>query len=156
MGHSRSRKNSRQGVTRSKLLPLSGAMVQATSLQNHLALEALRSRHGASLHVTFLFRAVYLTYLMSDVSDQSSEIDVFQEAEAALCRCSSRAEDQGAWHLNDVEIEALKTVLSLHDWQLQTVPAHRYESSCAHLLNFVMDGDRSVIPALIPACEIAD
>ncbi|SDB82081.1 hypothetical protein [Paraburkholderia lycopersici] len=140
MGHSKARKAGRKGASRSKLLPLPASMVQAISLQNHLALEALRSRLGESLHVTFLLRAVYLTYLLCDVSESRWEIPVLHEAEAALCRCNQR-------ELADSEIDALKIVLTLHDGQLQSVSVHLYETACAHLLNYLVKGGEPIIPA---------
>jgi hypothetical protein len=132
-------------------------MVRATSLQNHLALEALRSQYGESLHVTFLFRAVYLTYLLRDVIDECCETDVFREAEAALYQCSCRGEAGGPWQLADTETDALKIVLALHDAQLQAVPAHTYALACERLLNYLTKRDQPLIPAAAgdagEACE---
>ncbi|WP_321915612.1 MULTISPECIES: hypothetical protein [unclassified Paraburkholderia] len=134
-------------MTRNKLLPLAASMVRTTSLQNHLALEALRSRYGASLHVTLLFRTLYLTYLLHDTIEQGCEPDVFQNAESALYRCSLRAGEDGSWQLAAADIDALKIVLTVHDWQLQLVPAHVYESACAYLRDYLISGEQTVIPA---------
>ncbi|MBN3855097.1 hypothetical protein G3N59_17085 [Paraburkholderia sp. Ac-20340] len=143
MNRSRSNK-----FTRGKFLPLPAPIVRATSLQNHLALEALRSRHGASLHATFLFRAVYLTYLLCDANDQHKKTDTFQEAEAALGQCSHRAQAGGSWQLPESDIDVFHCVLTLHDKQLQSVPAHLYEAACEQLLNYVVNGGEPVIQAL--------
>ena len=147
MGRPKFRKTGCKPVTRNKLLPLAASLVRATSLQNHLALEALRSRYGASLHVTLLFRTVYLTYLMRDAIEQGCELDVFQDAESALYQCSLRADEDGSWQLAEADIGALKVVLTVNDWQLQLVPAHVYESACEHLLDYLMSGETTVIPA---------
>lgn len=147
MGRPKFRKTGCKHVTRNTLLPLAASMVRATSLQNHLALEALRSRYGASLHVTLLFRTVYLTYLLRDTIEQGCELDVFQDAESALYQCSLRADEDGSWQLAEADIDALKIVLTVHDWQLQLVPAHVYESACAHLLDYLISGEKTVIPA---------
>ncbi|MBB2928211.1 hypothetical protein [Paraburkholderia silvatlantica] len=147
MGRPKFRKTGCKHVTRNKLLPLAASMVRATSLQNHLALEALRSRYGASLHVTLLFRTVYLTYLLRDTIDQGCDLDVFQDAESALYQCSLRADEDGSWQLAEADIDALKIVLTVHDWQLQLAPAHVYESACAHLLEYLINGEKTVIPA---------
>lgn len=130
------------GASRRKLIPLPASMVQAISLQNHLALVALRSEHGDSLHVTFLLRAAYLAYILRDSCDFNCEIGVFESAEVALCGCSRRAEKDGLWELTDSEIDVLKIVLTLHDEQLQSIPIHRYETACADLLGYLMKSDK--------------
>jgi hypothetical protein len=161
MGHLKARKAGRKRVSLSKLLPLPESIAQTISLQNHLALEALCSRHGASLHVTFLFRAVYLTYLLCDTSGPRREVNILRDAEAVLCRCSNRAEEGGLWQLANSEVDALKAVLTLHDGQLQSTPAHHYEAACAHLLNYLVKGGQPVIPAsaseaLVVEAELAN
>lgn len=147
MGRPRLKKIRRKNVGRNKQLPLPDAVVRAISLQNHLALETMRSGHGASLHATFLFRAVYLTYLLRDTIEPNCEIEVFQEAESALCQCSHRAEASGSYELADADFDALRLVLTLHDWQLQSAPSHLYESACASLLGYLINDGQSVIPA---------
>ncbi|WP_321938319.1 hypothetical protein [Paraburkholderia sp. J8-2] len=146
MGRQKFRKTGCKHVPNNKLLSLASSMVRATSLQNHLALEAQRSRYGASFHVTLLFRTVYLSYLLRDTIEQGCDLDVFQDAESALYHCSLRAEEDGSWLLAEADIDALKIVLTVHDWQLQLVPAHVYESACAHLLDYLISGETTVIP----------
>lgn len=147
MGRSKFKKTGCKDVTANKLLPLSAATIRETSLQNHLALEALRSRYGSSLHATFLFRAVYLTWLLRDAIEPGCEVEVFQEAESVLYRCSLRAEEGRSCQLDDVDIDALKIVLTLHDLQLQSVSARVYEAACARLLEYLTQGGQCVIPA---------
>jgi hypothetical protein len=120
-------------------------MVQTISLQNHLALEALCSQRGDSLHVTFLFRALYLAYILRDAGDLHCDMDTLRSAEVALYGWSRRAEEGGSWALVDPEIDALKIVLTVHDSQLQSIHVHRYETACTHLLNYLVKGGQQLI-----------
>lgn len=90
--------------------PLPAAMIRTTSLQNHLALEALRRGQvkGKSLHMIYLFRVLFLAYLLHDRVKECCSLDVFQSAEAALLRCGQHTEEGTPWQPSENDIEALQ------------------------------------------------
>ncbi|PLZ02466.1 hypothetical protein CY652_10085 [Burkholderia sp. WAC0059] len=136
------------------LLPLPAAVAQTASLQNHLALETLRHGYGASTQVSFLFRAVFLTYLLRDRVKDCCGIETFRNAEAALYRCTRRAADDGVWLLPEADIHDLMLILAVHDRQLASVPTHAHDAARATVLRYATGNEPSPIPqadANIPA-----
>ncbi|CAB5305257.1 hypothetical protein IST455A_05835 [Burkholderia multivorans] len=148
MAHSQSKPNkiSRRSPTRTMLLPLPAATVRATALQNHLALEVLRCGQGTSIHLTYLFRAVLLTYLLRDKIKECCDLEVFQSAEAALLRCSLRANRGEPRQLSESDIEPIQIILALHDRQLARVPRHVHSAACQRVLQFANGNTLSLIP----------
>lgn len=75
-------------------------------------------------------RAVRLTYF---IQQKLRFADAVNEPSRAA---------RGNWRIPK---DALKTVLTLHDAQLQSIPLRRYETACARLLNYLMKGGQQVI-----------
>lgn len=139
-------KTGRQPLTRTMLLPLSAATVRETSLQNHLALEVLRRGQAQSVHLTYLLRTVLLTYLLRDKIKEGCDLEVFQTAEAALLRCSLRADNGEPRQLPETDIEPIEIILTLHDRQLARVPRHVHSAACQRVLQFAQSETLSLIP----------
>lgn len=142
----RTGKSARRPLTRAMLLPLPASMVRTTSLQNHLALEALRCGQGNSMHVSFLFRVLYPTYLLRDTVSECCAIEVLREAEAALHRCTAHAASCKEWRLPQPDISTLQVVLTVHDRQLACVPAHIHKNACEQVLQFARSDRVSLLP----------
>lgn len=76
------------------LLPLPITKVRALSLANYLALAAMHSGHGNLDQMVVLLRSLYLAHLMLEPDEVVKYAPMFQEAEAALERCITRAEQR--------------------------------------------------------------
>ncbi|CAE6858712.1 hypothetical protein R75461_07865 [Paraburkholderia nemoris] len=92
-------KPTRKPLTKDMLLPLPAARVRALSLENHLALAAIRSGHGSLAVAMTLQRVVYLAWFMRDAADDLRDLDAFRQADAALEQTSRRAEQHRGWTL---------------------------------------------------------
>lgn len=80
-------KRGRKSLTKDLLLPLPIARVRALSLENHLALAAMRSGYGSVDVMSNLIRVVYLAYFIG-------EVDRDREGARALPRRGGRARTQ--------------------------------------------------------------
>jgi len=133
--------------TKSMLLPLSTEKVRSLSLENHLALAAIRSGRGNLDQVCCLLRVVYLAFYMRSGSADSAELEPYRNAECALDACIGRMESGGTCMLLSAEQEGVERILVLHDEQLATVSRSRYLEAWEKLQRFVGSGRRSPIPA---------
>ncbi|RZF30226.1 hypothetical protein EVC45_09100 [Paraburkholderia sp. UYCP14C] len=129
------------------LLPLSTGKVRALSLENHLALAAVRAGRGDSQQIVNLLRATYLAFYLPQETASGADLDLYRQAEAALDACVERAEQQERWSLFDHERRAVERLLTVHDEQLAAVPLHRYQVAWDRLQRFVMSMTGSPIPA---------
>ncbi|WP_234480938.1 C-type lectin-like domain-containing protein [Paraburkholderia nemoris] len=128
------------------LLPLPAVRVRALSLENHLALAAIRTGHGSEEVAMRLLRILYLSWFMRDTADHDRDIDVFREAEAALTRSRIGANRHLGWVLSDDDHRVLAHILALHDEQLASLPSHRYTEAWEGLQRFLRGDDWSPIP----------
>jgi hypothetical protein len=147
MSRHASRRPARQPLTRAQLLPLPAAKARALSLEQHLALEAMRHGHGGVEQVTMLLRAVYLAYFMARGAREPVELDLLREAEAALeCFGESGAETEGSWTLKARGCDVIARVLVLHDRQLAGLPAFHYGQAWTRIQAFVDGPEQSPLP----------
>lgn len=140
----------RKPLTREMLLPLPVAKTRALSLENHLALVAMRTGNGNVDQMSCLLKVVYLTWFMID-DPAAGELPLFHQAEAALERSTTRAECREGWTLPDDDCRAIERILVLHDHQLASLPSHRYTSAWERLTRFIASPNRSPLPELEPA-----
>jgi len=125
------------------------------SLENHLALEALRSGHGNVEQIFYLLRVVYLSYFLRDKGAQSGGmIEMFRAAEVALERSVTRAENKQGWSLPGDDQARLQGILALHDRQLSTVPLHRFTAAGERLQRFA--SSNALSPLTLPECAGPD
>ncbi|KVM16629.1 hypothetical protein WL05_28310 [Burkholderia ubonensis] len=79
MSRSPARPSRRKPLTREMLLPLPVSKVRALSLENHLALAAMRSGSGNVDQMSCLLKVVYLAWFLLD--DPATErAQVFRDA----------------------------------------------------------------------------
>ncbi|GAB6852766.1 hypothetical protein [Paraburkholderia kururiensis] len=142
-----SRKAVRRPLTREQLLPLPAAKARALSLEQHLALEAMRHGHGGVEQVVMLLRAVYLAYFMGHAAREPVDLALLREAEAALeCFGESSAEEEGGWRLDARGCDVIARVLVLHDRQLAWLPAFRYAGAWTRIQAFISGDAQSPLP----------
>ncbi|WP_175948849.1 hypothetical protein [Burkholderia pyrrocinia] len=140
-----SRKLSRPGLTTDLLLPLPTEKVRALSLENHLALTAVRGGRGDLDQVSCLVRVVYLAFYLRETTSASADFNLYRRAEAALNACVTRVEQGERCLLLDRELATVERILVVHDEQLAAVPWHRYLAACKRLQHHIVEGKRSPI-----------
>ena len=136
-------KPGRMPLTKDMLLPLSAGKVRALSLENHLALAAMRSGHDTISLAMHLLRILYLAWFLRDATEGERYVDLFCEAETALARSRAWAEQGQGWSLSDADHEVLADILALHDLQLASVPSHCYVAATVRLQRFLRSDDLS-------------
>ncbi|WP_232490703.1 hypothetical protein [Burkholderia ubonensis] len=145
MSRSPARPSRRKPLTREMLLPLPVSKVRALSLENHLALAAMRTGSGNVDQMSCLLKVVYLAWFLLD--DPATEhAQVFRDAEAALERSSTRAQRREGWILPEDDCTAIEQILVLHDDQLAPLASHRYTSAWTSLTQFVASPKQSPLP----------
>ncbi|GAB6852578.1 hypothetical protein JCM10599A_67730 [Paraburkholderia kururiensis] len=142
-----SRKAARRPLTREQLLPLPAARARALSLEQHLALAALRQGHGGVEQVAMLFRVVYLAYFMGHAAREPVDLALLREAEAALERFGlDDGSGEGGWMLDARGCEVIARVLTVHDRQLAWLPAFRYAGAWTRIQAFISGDAQSPLP----------
>ncbi|WP_434116201.1 hypothetical protein [Paraburkholderia caffeinilytica] len=127
------------------LLPLPTAKMRAVSLENHLALAAMRTGNGNVDQMSCLLKAVYLAWFLRD-GGAGEHVDFFREAECALECYATHAEQHRGWALAEDECGAIESILALHDRQLISIPAHRYAAAWEQLKRFIESDAKSPLP----------
>ncbi|WP_199545239.1 hypothetical protein [Paraburkholderia kururiensis] len=146
MSRQSSRKAARRPLTREQLLPLPAAKARALSLEQHLALAALRQGHGGVEQVAMLLRVVYLAYFMGHAVREPVDLELLRAAESALECCSQDEEQEGSWTLGAQECDLIAQVLVLHDRQLAWLPAFRYTGAWIRIQAFTQSAALSPLP----------
>ncbi|WP_423383471.1 hypothetical protein [Burkholderia sp. LMG 32019] len=132
-------------MTREMLLPLPIAKARAMSLENHLALVAMRTSRGNVDLMSCLLKAVYLAWFLLD-DPTAEQLRVFRDAEAALERSTTYAERNEGWAVPEEDCKAIEQILVLHDQQLGSLASHRYTSAWERLTQFIASPQRSPLP----------
>ena len=134
------------------LLPLPVATAREASLENHLALVVMRTGNGSVDQMSCLLKVVYLAWLLLETpADREQQVHLLHASEAALQQSAMRAHSGQSWSLRQEEIADLEAVLSLHDRQLHSIYAHRYQAAWDRLLRFLSSDSLSPLPALRPS-----
>jgi hypothetical protein len=130
-GKHKRRPTRRTRLSRHDLLPLPLPQVRALSLEYHMALAAIRLRHGTIETVTCLIRVLYLTYVIGKQVHSEEENAALVAAERTLSSCVDRVVDVegGKWYLDHAEARIIERVLAMHDAQLANLPKHRYAAA---------------------------
>jgi len=114
-----------------------------------MALVAMCSEHGNGDQMSCLFKAVYLAYFLRDVLPDDVDMQLFRHAEAILQCGMLRAEQGQGWTLSENDKPVIQTLLTLHDRQLATVPAHRHGRAWEQLERFIVSDKPSPLPASV-------
>ncbi|MFM0412577.1 MAG: hypothetical protein RXR20_04645 [Paraburkholderia sp.] len=119
----------REPLSKAMLLPVPAAHAGAVSLENHLALVAMRSGQGNVDLVLGLFKIVYLAYFLHEAMRGRADLDLFRDAEGVLTRSTARANRGEAWSIPAEDVSCLERIVTLYDRYLATLPAHRFISA---------------------------
>lgn len=141
-----SRRPARRSLPREQLLPLPAVKARALSLEQHLALEAMRQGHGSVEQVAMLVRVIYLAYFIGRATREPVDLDLLRTAEAALERCGESDQNEGNWTLAADDCAVVAQVLVLHDRQLAWLPAFRYGQAWIRIQAFVEGPAESPLP----------
>ncbi|MFM0758127.1 hypothetical protein [Paraburkholderia strydomiana] len=124
-------------LSKAMLLPMPAADARAISLENHLALVAMRNGNGNVDLMLGLFKIVYMACLLYEAIHGRGELDLFRDAEGVLTRSMARAKRDEAWCIPAEEAVALEKIVTLYDQYLATLPAHRFVHARGRLHRFI-------------------
>jgi hypothetical protein len=136
----------RRPTTRAMLLPISAATARRGSLEHHMACRMLADGNGSSQILAQLFSAIYGAYFVHLATEGKTGLEMFRNAELALCECGVRAKADGRYKGLPSEMTAIQTVLLLRDEQFQRFPSHVIDAAQLRLLSYIQrPGDDSPI-----------
>jgi len=133
-------------LTRAMLLPMSAELASKVSLQNHLALVALRQGQGNADLIAELLKTVYVAYDLLDPSQLATQAGYFTRAETAIKTLIKQAAATGEWRLAEEQCEGIEVIVSLHDAQLAVLPTHRIEVAKQRLMRVL---EKESFPELV-------
>lgn len=149
-GSSKSRQAKRPSrkppLTREMLLPLPPGDARAISLENHLALAAMRSGHGNADLMLCLLKAMYMTYFLHEAAYGRTGFEPFREAECVLDDSLGRAERNEGWSLPQTAGAIIGDILTLYERQLAFMPVHALTAARARLIRYLASERLSPIP----------
>jgi hypothetical protein len=128
------------------LLPLPANVVRKMSLENHLALSAIRRGHGTPETMVTLLRVLYMTYFMSAPASAGADLQLFLDVETVLDRSILAAEQGCDWQLQPEWLPAIERILLRFDDIVGSVPKYRYVESWDKLCRFVGSARQSPLP----------
>jgi hypothetical protein len=122
------------------LLPMSAALVQKVSLQNHMALVALRQGRGNSDLAGELLKTVFVAFYLAEPDHLATHAKYFAQAETAIKALIKDAVLEGGWRLEEDQCRGIEAILVLHDAQLASLPVHRIEGTKQRLMRVLERG----------------
>jgi hypothetical protein len=128
-------------LTPAMLLPMSAALVRKVSLQNHMALVALRQGRGNIDLAGELLKIVFVAFYLTDPEHLPIYLEDFTQAETALRALIKEAASTGNWLLGETECGPIERILALHDRQLAATPTHRIEGAKQRLMRALEKDD---------------
>ncbi|RBB32231.1 hypothetical protein DPV79_39105 [Burkholderia reimsis] len=127
------------------LLPLPAGVARGISLENHLALAAMRSGHGTPETMVTLLRVLYMTHFLLGTACSSSDQSLFLNVEAALSKCIQEAEKRSDWRLEAEWLPGIEAILRRFDEVIQYIPKSDYVDAWKKLSIFALSGNQSPI-----------
>ncbi|HDR9021951.1 hypothetical protein L0Z31_27050 [Burkholderia vietnamiensis] len=115
--------------TKAMLLPLPFALVRSISLENHLALAAMRSGHGTPDTMCALLRVLYVLFYMLDGNYDDADLSRFVDGEAVLAKSVQAVASGQDWQIVEEGISVIEAMLLRFDEVAGSVPAFRYQDS---------------------------
>lgn len=140
------KRNSRTARPKAMLLPLPAETVRSISLENHLALAAMRSGQGTSDTMIGLLRVLYMTYYLLEAQGYWVGLQAFLDDEAALDESIRGAAVGREWQLSAERLPAIEEVLRRSDEVVGSI--YRYVEAWGKLTRFVSadSGKHSPLP----------
>ncbi len=127
-------------------MPLPGSVVRDLSLENHLALAAIRSGQGTAETIVSLLRMLYMTYFMLGTECPEADLALFCEAETVLDSSISAAGQGHGWQVSAEQLLPVGQVALRYDEVLGRVPKYCYIESWDRLCRFVHSAATSPLP----------
>lgn len=127
-------------LSRAMLLPMSATLVRKVSLQNHMALVALRQGHGNIDLAGELLKTVFVAFFLAGPDFLATCSHDFAPAEVAIKTLINEAASTDDWRLDEGQCAAIELILSLHDQQLAVLPTHRIEGAKQRLMRVLEAG----------------
>jgi hypothetical protein len=128
------------------LLPLPARAARNLSLENHLALAAMRGGHGTIDTAISLLRVLYMVWFMCRPTLPDDDLALLIEVELVLETTIASARQGGGWTLQPASIGAVEPMLLLFDAVIAGTPRHRYEQAWNQLQAFIHSADDSPLP----------
>ncbi|MBR8334141.1 hypothetical protein KDW69_21030 [Burkholderia ambifaria] len=116
------------------------------SLENHLALAAMRSGRGSPDTMVALLRVLYLLFFLLEGSLCDDEQAWLLEAEDVLDESIRGAEGSGDWHVDAQKLPIIERLLLRCDEAVASVPKFRYVDAWQKMETFVRSPERSPLP----------
>jgi hypothetical protein len=104
------------------LLPMSAAIAQRISLENHLSLETLRSGMGGEHQFNGMCQAACIASFLCEAGYGAAREGLFGEAERALLDCRKAGIETDSWSFDTESYRILAEILTLHDTQFSITP----------------------------------
>ncbi|MBJ9698334.1 hypothetical protein I5699_35270 [Burkholderia cenocepacia] len=136
----------RRPRSKAELLPLQVTHVRAISLENHLALAAIRSGQGTHETMIALLRVLYLGYFLVEPDVSDSDLALFLGAETVLQDSIDSAADGREWHVPTNRLPEIERLLLRMDALVATVPKYRYLQAWDRLGRFATSANCSPLP----------
>lgn len=114
-------KTTRARRHKAELLPMPRASADELALQVHLALASLRE-DGSQHDAQALLHAHVLAQSIAGAGYGTLTPEQIRGADEAILACFARGGAEGVWCLDDAQFEAVKSIVSVYDQQLQNAP----------------------------------
>lgn len=128
------------------LLPLPEALASGISLENHMALAAMRTGHGTSDTMLALLRILYMTFYVLAKDRTEADLALLLEVEAVLSASIHAAAAGREWQLPAERLPEIGRVLLRCDEALASLPRYRYVEAWEKLKTFVDSSRPSPLP----------
>ncbi|KVS50720.1 hypothetical protein WK39_28085 [Burkholderia cepacia] len=132
--------------TKAMLLPLPFVLVRNISLENHMALAAMRSGHGTHDTMCALLRVLYVLFYMLDGREDTRDLSGLLEAEAILDKSVQAVASGQDWQVDGQGIPVIEAMLLRFDEVIGSVPAFRYQEAWEKMAKFARTDLQSPIP----------
>ncbi|MCC8397659.1 Fis family transcriptional regulator [Paraburkholderia sp. MMS20-SJTR3] len=104
------------------LLPMSTAVAQRISLENHLSLETLLSGSGEEHHFNGMCQAACIASFLCEAGYGAAREGLFGDAERVLLDCRRAGIETENWRFDNASYFILAEILTLHDTQFFITP----------------------------------
>lgn len=125
---------------RTLLLPMPRVAVDETSLQIHIALDAMRRGCGTVHAAQTMTQAMILCGLLAEAGYGAATFEQMQQAEAVISAAFDRGRDTGVWMLDDGGFTRFAVIATTYDYQLQRAPLSAVAEASDRLERFLAGG----------------
>ncbi len=130
-------------LTKTQLLPMSRSAQSEIALRYHLALALFSGAAGSTEQAQELFRAIYISYYLSEAGFATTDSSIHLAAEDALVAAVQEGERTDVWVLDASKRCTVEKVLQIHEEQLTSAPLHALERAREQLLQFALGAQKS-------------